>query len=175
MACSTMASKRGFVSHFGGHRAIPRAACLLSSSLFALALGACGGGSQSQDGGGGGSSSVTVTLQEWAVLPDADTTGAGQVTFKPTNKGTETHAFVVVKTDLGNRDLPTNEDGSVDEEGAGIEPVDEVEDISKGSLETLTVDLDAGHYVMFCNIVEEEDGETVSHYANGMSTDFTVE
>jgi hypothetical protein len=173
-----MASAGGFVSQLGGRGALPRAMCLLSSSLFALALGACGGGSESSQGGGGGgggASSVTVTLQEWAVLPDTDTTEAGEVTFNPTNKGSEVHEFVVVKTDLGNRDLPTNKDGSVDEEGAGIEPVDEVEDIPVGGSEQLKVDLDAGHYVMFCNIVEKEDGEAVSHYANGMSTDFTVE
>jgi len=37
------------------------------------------------------------------------------------------------------------------------------------------VDLDAGNYVLICNIVEEEDGETVSHYQEGMRTPFTVE
>ena len=164
-----------------GRLTTPRFVSVLIAPLLLLTLDACGGGSEpSQNAGGGGGgggekSSVTVTLQEWAVLPDTDTTGGGEVTFHPTNKGTETHEFVVVKTDLGNRDLPTKDDGSVDEEGAGIEPVDEVEDIPKGKSETLTANLDPGHYVLFCNIVEKEEGKTVSHYANGMSSDFTIE
>jgi uncharacterized cupredoxin-like copper-binding protein len=109
------------------------------------------------------------------VIPAEDSAASGEVTFAITNDGAETHEFVVVKTELGNRDLPTKNDGSVDEEGAGVEPVDEVEDIPSGKSEKLAVTLDAGHYVVFCNILEEENGETESHYANGMSSDFTVE
>jgi uncharacterized cupredoxin-like copper-binding protein len=58
---------------------------------------------------------------------------------------------------------------------ARIEPVDEVEDIPSGGSGELTVDLEEGSYVLFCNIVqEEEDGEVESHYQNGMRTAFTV-
>jgi hypothetical protein len=34
--------------------------------------------------------------------------------------------------------------------------------------------LEAGDYVVFCNIVEEMDGETESHFAEGMHTTFKV-
>lgn len=50
--------------------------------------------------------------------------------------------------------------------------VDEVEDIPSGEKQTLTVDLEAGHYVLVCNIVDEDEAE--SHFANGMRTDFEV-
>lgn len=147
--------------------------------FVALTLAGCGVrdelGSETSEGGGGGggtSSTVPVTLQEWSVVPGQDSTQAGEVTFAFSNKGKETHEFVVVKTDLANRELPTSKDGSVDEEGAGIEPVDEVEDVPSGKSGELTVDLAAGHYVVFCNVVEKEEG---SHYQNGMSADFDVQ
>jgi plastocyanin len=118
---------------------------------------------------------VDVDLQEWAVVPDQTTAPVGEVIINIQNIGEETHEFVVVRTDLGFRDLPTVADGSVDEEGEGIEAVDEVEDIASGTTEELTVDLDAGSYVFFCNVVEEDKGETESHYQNGMSVAFVVE
>jgi uncharacterized cupredoxin-like copper-binding protein len=128
-------------------------------------LGAC-------DGGG---SSVGVTLQEFAVVPDEDSAEGGEVTFEIENVGEETHEFVVIATDLDATELPTAEDGSVDEEGSGIEVVDEVEDVPSGESEELTVDLEEGNYVLICNIVEEEGGEPESHYQEGMRTAFTVE
>ena len=134
--------------------------------ILAFAGVACGG-----DEGG-----VGVTLQEFAVVPDASTAPAGDVTFTAENEGQETHEFVVIKTDLEATDLPIDQDaGGVDEEGEGIEVVDELEEMSPGDSGELKVNLDSGHYVLICNIVEEEDGETVSHYENGMRTDFTVE
>jgi hypothetical protein len=79
-----------------------------------------------------------------------------------------------VKADLSIAELPTNPDGS-DEEGDGVEVVDEIEAIEPGDQARLSVDLEAGHYVILCNMVEvEEDGEVESHFAEGMHTDFTV-
>ena len=84
------------------------------------------------------------------------------------------HEFVVFKTDLAPDALPTGEDGSVDEEGEGVELKDEIEDIAVGDTPTLTLDLDAGSYVFICNIVD--DGRRrVSHYQQGMRVAFTVE
>ncbi len=59
-----------------------------------------------------------------------------------------------------------NSDGDVDEEGEGVTHIDEVEDIAGGSSESLTVKLDAGKYVLICNLP--------SHYEQGMHTGFTV-
>jgi uncharacterized cupredoxin-like copper-binding protein len=115
---------------------------------------------------------VNVTLQEFSVIPDADSAPAGDVTFHVTNEGPEdAHEFVVIRTDLAPEELPTVEDGSVDEEGEGVTVVDEIEDIPVGESQDLQVSLDAGAYVLICNIVEEDE----AHYAMGMRTAFTVE
>lgn len=127
--------------------------------------------------GGGGETTVAVTVQEFSVLPAQDSAPAGSVTFDVENTGPEdTHEFVVIKTDLAPDALPTAEDGSVDETGEGIdEVIGEIEDIAPGSSESLKTDLEAGSYVLICNIVEEEGGDTLVHYALGMRTAFTVE
>ena len=123
--------------------------------------------------GGGGATTVAVTLQEWAVLPAADSAPAGDVTFDVTNDGPEDiHEFVVIKTDLDAADLPTDADGVVDEAGGGMEVIDEIEDIPVGESQSLTVTLDAGSYVLLCNIWDEDEGE--AHYRMGMRTAFTV-
>lgn len=143
-------------------------------AAMALALPACG--DDEGDGGeeGGGGSTVEVTLQEFAVSPSTASVPAGAVTFELTNDGPDdTHEFVVIRTDLEPQSLPTLENGAVDEEGEGIEPVDEVEEIPVGESRTLTVDLAAGSYVLICNIYDEDEQE--SHYQEGMRTAFTVE
>jgi uncharacterized cupredoxin-like copper-binding protein len=148
----------------------------LVTSLIVM-LAACGSDSEpaQETSSAGGGSSVGVELQEFGVGPDPSSADEGEVTFELENTGEETHEFVVIKTDLSAVDLPTVKDGSVDEEGKGMEVVDEVEEIPSGESRNLTVDLDAGNYVLICNIVEEEDGETVSHYQQGMRTPFMVE
>jgi uncharacterized cupredoxin-like copper-binding protein len=141
----------------------PRRNWLLATllTLVALFLASCSGDGESPG----------VELNEFSVSVDPASVDSGETTFSVENVGAVTHEFVVVKTDLDDADLPTAEDGSVDEEGEGIEPVNEIEDIEAGSSEELTVDLDSGNYVLFCNVV---DGDTI-HYEKGMHTSFTVE
>ena len=123
-------------------------------------------------GASGGATTVNVTLQEFSVLPDPATAPAGDVTFHVTNDGPDdVHEFVIFKTDLAPDELPTAEDGSVDEAGEGVELIDEIEDIPVGESQDVTVTLDAGSYVLICNIVESDE----VHYAMGMRTAFTVE
>jgi uncharacterized cupredoxin-like copper-binding protein len=120
-------------------------------------------------------SPVQVRLEDGVVRPSRKSVPAGTVTFHVLNKGTHEHEFVVVKTDLAIADLPTNPDGSFDEEGDGVEVIDEIEDIEPGGQATLSVDLAAGHYVLLCNkVIVLDNGEVISHFAMGMSTDFTV-
>jgi uncharacterized cupredoxin-like copper-binding protein len=141
-----------------------------------LAFAACGNDDDGANGNGGagGETTVGVELSEWSVTPDDTSVPAGTVTFEVENVGEETHEFVVIGTDLDVLELPTEKDGSVAEEGE-LEVVDELEDIASGDTVELTVDLDAGHYVLICNILEEEHGEHESHYQMGMRTNFTVE
>lgn len=119
---------------------------------------------------------VTVLLSEWIVEPTPTSVGADGVTFLADNQGGDTHEMVVVRAD-DPTDLPTDEDGAVDEsqipEGDFI---GEIEEFPSGEQRTGTFDLEPGTYVLFCNITEiEDDGEVESHFAEGMSTTFTVE
>ncbi|MEX0800685.1 MAG: hypothetical protein WD379_05655 [Dehalococcoidia bacterium] len=152
---------------------------ILAALAAALAFAACDDeedGNGVADGDAALPSSVAITLQEWAVVPDADTAAAGDVTFTITNDGpADPHEFVVVQTDLAPDALPTADDGSVDEAGEGVEVIDEVEEIEVGADAELSVNLAAGSYVLLCNIVEEEEGELESHYQQGMRTGFSVE
>lgn len=134
---------------------------LLILALAGLSLAACSDG---DDGG------PAVELSEFSVIVEPSSVGSGEVAFSVENVGEITHEFVVVATDLDAADLPTSDDGFVDEEGEGIEPIDEIEDIEAGESGSLTVELDPGNYVLFCNVV---DGDQV-HYEAGMHTSFTV-
>jgi uncharacterized cupredoxin-like copper-binding protein len=148
--------------------------------LSALLLVACSSGSESPapagSPGAAGSpaaGAVAVTLQEWAVLPEPASAAAGDVTFQVSNAGPEdVHEFVVLKTDLDAGALPTDDTGAVVEAGEGIEVVDEIEDIPVGESQDLTVTLEAGKYVLLCNIYSADEQE--AHYALGMRTSFAV-
>jgi uncharacterized cupredoxin-like copper-binding protein len=126
---------------------------------------------------GGDDDTVAATLQEFAVSADPASVAAGSVTFDVSNDGPDdVHEFVVIATDLGPTELPVDEDGAVDEGGEGIEVVDEIEEIPVGESRSLTVDLEAGNYVLICNILQEEPNGTLeAHYSEGMRTGFTVE
>jgi uncharacterized cupredoxin-like copper-binding protein len=114
-------------------------------------------------GGGGG---IGATEVDFSITLDESSAAAGELTFDVTNDAEQTHEFVIFKTDLAEDALPTADDGTVDEEGEGIELVDEIEDIEAGSTQSLTVTLDAGNYVFICNLP--------GHYAQGMHTTFTA-
>ena len=99
---------------------------------------------------------------------------AGEITFSVTNDGPDdVHEFVIVQTDLEPGDLPTDEHGAVDESGEGVTVIDEIEDIPVGETGEVTVDVEAGSYVLLCNIFDADEDE--AHYAEGMRTAFTVE
>ena len=109
---------------------------------------------------------VAVTLADFSVTPEPDSAPAGEVTFDVTNDAEQIHEFVVFQTDLAADQLPTDENGDVDEAGEGVELVDEIEDIEGGSSQSLTVNLDAGSYVLICNLP--------GHYQQGMHASFTA-
>ena len=149
---------------------------VLAAMLVGFVSTSCGddddGGSSGSSSDGGGSE-VDVKLDEFSIALDGEPS-SGEVTFKIENTGKETHEFVVFRTNLSLTALPTADDGSVDEEGDGIELVDEAEDIAAGDSADLKVNLDAGSYVVVCNVVEKDDGKTESHYQKGMRAAVTV-
>jgi uncharacterized cupredoxin-like copper-binding protein len=120
-----------------------------------------------------GGGTVKVTLSEWAVSRDTAELTAGSIVFEVSNTGpADIHEFVVIKTDLDAGALPTDETGAVDEEGGGMTVMGEIEDIAVGASDSLTLDLEAGSYVLLCNIYSVEEDE--SHYQEGMRIGFTV-
>lgn len=119
---------------------------------------------------------VSVNLTEYAVAPDTTAVAPGQVTFTAVNIGGTVHELVVIKTDLSPEALPTADDGSVDEAGEGMELIGEVEDVAAGEEGELAVDLEAGAYVLICNVVQQTDsGDVTAHYTEGMYSAFTVQ
>jgi uncharacterized cupredoxin-like copper-binding protein len=141
--------------------------------LIVGAVGLTGCSSDETTGEGSTPGAVDVTVHEFEVVPDPDSESSGEITFTVTNTGPDdVHEFVVVKTDLAPDALPTDETGAVDEAGAGIEPVDEIEDIAVGATESVTVTLEAGSYVLMCNIYDKAEKE--AHYQMGMRTGFSV-
>ena len=162
---------------------LPRSLRAAAVVAITLTIAACGGGqtsspstaspSAASPSAGAGGEPIAVSLQEWAVVPAADSAPAGDVTFQVTNTGPDdVHEFVIVRTDLDPGVLPTADDGSVDESGEGMAVVDEIEDIPVGETMDLTVTLDPGAYVLLCNIYDEAEQE--AHYQLGMRTSFTV-
>ena len=133
---------------------------LIVAILIAPSLGACSGGS---------SNSTDATEKDFSIELGTDSLDAGEATFNISNEGPSTHEFVVFKTDLPEADLPTIKEGGaviVDEEGKGVEHIDEVEDIGDGESADLTVDLDPGNYVVICNLP--------LHYKQGMHASLSV-
>jgi uncharacterized cupredoxin-like copper-binding protein len=154
---------------------MPKLRLLVATAAIVLVIPACAAGqaSPTPSATAAGATTVQVTLQEWAVLPVPASVAAGDVTFQVTNKGPEdVHEFVVLRTDLDPGALPTEENGAVSESGEGIEVVDEIEDIPVGETQELTVTLEAGKYVLLCNIYDETEKE--AHYQMGMRIAFTV-
>ncbi len=144
--------------------ALPRLAVLVAVTAL---IAACSSSGSSPSTGAAGPTDVSAGLSEFNIDLAANTGSAGSVTFDLKNNGTTTHEFVVFKTDLPPDQLPLSADGTeVDEEGAGITAVDEVEDIEAGATANLTVDLPAGHYVVICNLP--------AHYTSGMHAEFTT-
>jgi hypothetical protein len=118
---------------------------------------------------------VTVALSEWKVSPTSSQVAAGIVSFVAENTGKEEHELVLVKADSADA-LPRDADGAMDEaklpEGA---LVGEIEPMAAGQLCQGNFPLEAGRYVLLCNVVDKEaDGVVESHFAEGMHTPFTV-
>jgi hypothetical protein len=115
---------------------------------------------------------LKVRLIEFEVQPAREFTAAGKTKVVAQNKGTEKHELVVLRGE-DPAALPTKPDGSVDEDQLGEDvEVGEIEGVKKKKSKSKTLNLSPpGKYILFCNIVEEEeDGTIVSHFAEGMHT-----
>jgi len=164
----------------------------LAAAAFALGLAAtfstaCGGGDKKEtavptataattpSGTAAGGTVVDAKLVEYNIVLDKASVPAGNVTFNVKNIGGTEHELVVLKTDSGPTALPTKVDGSANEDAPEVTNVGETGDMAAGDSKVLTVvDLQPGHYVLICNIVQTTNGQTVSHYQRAMTIAFTV-
>ncbi len=121
------------------------------------------------DGGSDGATAVDASLVEWEI--DAPTEyEAGEVTFTATNDGNFPHEFVVIRGD-GYESLPLEDGGAVDEDAlAPDDLLGRTERIGGGSSAELTVTLEAGNYVLLCNLGSGSN----SHAGQGQTLDITV-
>ena len=114
----------------------------------------------------GAETTIDVSLTEFVVDPSAATAPAGAVTFSISNAGASPHNLKVVATDLGADALPVDDDAfAVDEDQVDIRAASS--DLDAGEAEDLTVELEAGSYVLICNVP--------AHYDSGMTIAFVVE
>ncbi len=94
----------------------------------------------------------------------------GKVPFIVANSGTETHEFVVLRTDSPAASFPIvsfeGEPNRIDEDAKGVTNVGETGDMKPGTTMMLSLDLAPGHYAIVCNLP--------GHYAMGMHQDFNV-
>ncbi len=122
-----------------------------------------------QEDAGAEAAGNEVTLVEWAV--EAPTSyPAGEVSFVAGNNGEFPHELAIARGDSYDS-LPQTTTGAVDEDALGADVLGRTERISPGQSATLTVDLEPGNYVIFCNLGSGPS----SHAANGQVLSITVE
>lgn len=145
----------------------PIALVVLGASLLGGCSNSGASSAPSSEPSGQAATTVDATVSDFKIEVGAATAPAGPINIKVSSKGPTEHEFVIFKTDLAPDMLPLSEDGTeVDEEGAGVAAVDELEDIIAGSSHDLPVTLEAGKYVFICNLP--------AHYGLGMHAAFEV-
>ncbi len=141
---------------------------VLPAALFlVIVLAAC-----SSDSGEGGD--LDVVLDEYSIVTDLDTLPEGPIKFDIKNAGEIKHELLIVRSDIPGAELPTKDDGSLDEGAGGVDVEREVDDLDAGAETSRSYELDPGNYVLLCNIVDDSDGSETSHYALGMWTELTI-
>ncbi len=109
---------------------------------------------------------VDVSLKEFEIGLSMDSALADTVTFNVSNDGTVLHNFRVIRTEDDPADLPVDEDTFMVDE-TQVDVAASSDDLDAGQTEEVTADLEAGSYVLICNVP--------THYDAGMRTAFTVE
>ena len=137
--------------------AIASVACSNDSSSSAA------GSTATSPGDDSGGTAVAATEKDFSIAMDPTEVTAGEVTFTINNEGPSAHEFVVIKSDTAPGDLPV-EDGLVAEDG--IDVIGEAEDIAPSTTVPLTLELEAGQYVIICNLP--------GHYQQGMNVGLKV-
>jgi uncharacterized cupredoxin-like copper-binding protein len=144
-------------------------ALLASASLLFGAATACGGDDDDGSPGGEaeGDAALMIEMGDYYFDPQDATAAPGSVSITVDNVGTVEHELVIFRTDVdpGSLDVVGGriDEGALEESGA--EEIGELE-AESGESETQTFDLDAGQYIMICNLE--------GHYEQGMWGTITV-
>lgn len=109
---------------------------------------------------------IMGNVHEWGVDLSAHKAKSGVITFAIANFGSVPHEFIVVKTNFPLGEIPIGKNNRFDEEGEGVEAIDEIAEFEVNSSHVLTVNLEPGSYQLLCNIA--------GHYKNGMYAGLTV-
>jgi uncharacterized cupredoxin-like copper-binding protein len=122
----------------------------------------------STGGGAAGSAALEIKMDDYAFIPKNGQAKAGKTVITAPNVGAVEHEMVLFRTNMNPAKLPTEADGSVDEEKMDevAEEGGEIADVEAGKSKSETFDLKPGKYVMFCNLP--------GHYALGMYGTLTV-
>src|SRR6188768_1936117 len=130
---------------------------ITTAAVALLGAVACSSSSSTASSAGSDTGGVSATEKDFSIDLATSSAPAGSVTFNISNQGPSAHEFVIIKTDDAPDALPVK-DNTVEEDK--IDVVDEAEDIAPSTTATLTTDLEAGSYVIICNIP--------AHYEQGM-------
>ena len=105
-----------------------------------------------------GDGAISTLLTEFDITLSAASAPPGEVVFEVRNAGALPHEVILVRTELDAAELPVH-DGAVHEDSLDI--VTEVRDLAAGESATMTAELEAGHYVLICNLS--------GHYESGVN------
>lgn len=101
-----------------------------------------------------------------AISTNEDSVESGKITFEVTNKSDDVeHEFLIAQLNVAPTEVPFNESTGVVKEGA-LKGVRELGDLEPGKSGSMTLDLEAGRYLLFCNMP--------GHYKAGMYHVLTV-
>jgi len=112
---------------------------------------------------------IRVELSNWSVRPSVDSVPAGEVTLAAVHLEEDGHGH------------GEGQPGSVhnlvvlrQEADGTYRSVARTKDIPVGGMATIRVDLEAGEYLLVCDVVEEVNGRVIGHTPQGMKASFHV-
>jgi uncharacterized cupredoxin-like copper-binding protein len=143
---------------------------LLAGVVAVLGLAACTSSDETPDDDVDGTATqeqptIEANLTDGFLIDiSAATASAGAVAFEVANMGQLLHEMLIIRTDLAEDALPV--DGVAADESQ-LEVVAGTTELAPGHSQLLLTDLQAGAYVLICNIP--------GHYNAGMHRAFTVQ
>jgi hypothetical protein len=116
--------------------------------------------------------SVEIDLDEWSITPPETPIGAGVVRIVAKNYGSEAHALTIVAASSV-AEL-TADDGSIDPAALEAAETHSIESFAGNTICEGTFELAPGPYVLLCDLVQEDAGQTLDHFELGMATAITI-